>query len=77
MAVMWIIALLTMLVGTAALLLKEGVETINTRRDMFRARMLAEAGLAIGANPAVRPDDQALLNREIAPSEGYMVEING
>ena len=77
MAVMWIIALLTMLVGTAALLLKEGVETINTRRDIFRARMLAEAGLAIGANPEVKPDDQNLLRREVGPEEGYIVTVNG
>jgi type II secretory pathway component PulK len=77
MAVMWVIALLTMLVGTAALLLKEGVETINTRRDVFRARMLAEAGLAIGASPEVKPDDQDLLKREVSPGEGFIVSING
>ena len=77
MAVMWVIALLTMLVGTAALLLKEGVETINTRRDVFRARMLAEAGLAIGACPDVKPDDQNLLRREVGPDEGFVVTING
>ena len=77
MAVMWIIALLTMLVGTAALLLKEGVETINARRDVFRARMLAEAGLAIGASPEVKPDDQTLLRREVAPDEGFIVTVNG
>ena len=77
MAVMWIIALLTMLVATAALLLNEGVETINTRRDVFRARMLAEAGLAIGASPEVKPDDQDLLRRQIGPDEGFIVSVNG
>ncbi len=77
MAVMWVIALLSMLVATAALLLNEGVETINTRRDMFRARMLAEAGLAIGASPEVKPDDQDLLRREVGPQEGFIVSVNG
>ncbi|MDB6137817.1 MAG: ral secretion pathway protein [Verrucomicrobiaceae bacterium] len=77
MAVMWIIALLTMLVGTSALLLNEGVETINTRRDVFRARMLAEAGLAIGASPEVKPDDQDLLRRQVGPDEGFIVSVNG
>ncbi len=77
MAVMWIIALLTMLVGTAALLLKEDVETINTRSDMFRARMLAEAGLAIGSNPGVKPDDVNLLRHEVSPGEGYIVAMHG
>ena len=77
LAVMWIIALMTMLVGTTALLLTEDVQTIQTRSDMFRARMLAEAGLAIGANPGVKPDDVNLLRREVSPGEGYIVTMHG
>ena len=77
MAVMWIIALLTMLVATAELLLTEDVETIQTRSDMFHARMLAEAGLAIGSNPAVKPDDVNLLRHEVSPGEGYIVSMHG
>jgi len=77
MAVLWIIALLTMLVGTTTLLLREDVETASTRRQMFRARMLAEHGLALAAHPDVKQDDEFLLRREIAPGEGWLVEVEG
>ena len=76
LAVMWIIALLVMLVGTTALLLSEDVETSTTRRMMFRARVLAEQGLAIGAHPQVKPDDP-MLRHEVAPGEGYIVTVVG
>jgi general secretion pathway protein K len=77
MAVLWIIALLTMLVSTATLLLREDVETAATRRQMFRARMLAEAGLALAAHPDVKQDDEFLLRREVTPGEGWIVEVEG
>lgn len=76
LAVMWIIALLVGLVGTTALLLSEDVETSSTRRQIFRARTLAEMGLALGAHPSVKPDDP-LLRREVSPGEGYIVTVIG
>lgn len=76
LAVMWIVALLVGLVGTTALLLTEDVETSTTRRQIFRARTLAEMGLALGAHPGIKPDDP-LLRREVSPGEGYIVTVIG
>ncbi len=76
LAVLWIIALLSMLVATTALLVMQDVDTVGTRRQMFRARMLAEMGLALAAHPDVKPDDP-LLHQQIAEGEGYEVEIRG
>jgi general secretion pathway protein K len=76
LAVMWIVALLVGLVGTTALLLTEDVETSTTRRQIFRARTMAEMGLALGAHPGMKPDDP-LLRREVSPGEGYLVTVIG
>lgn len=77
LAVLWLVALLTMLVGTTTLLLREDVETASTRRLMFRARMLAEQGLAIAAHPDVKQDDEKLLRYEVEKGMGWIVEMEG
>jgi type II secretory pathway component PulK len=77
LAVLWVIALLSGLVATTLLFLREDVETIYTRRQMFRARLLAEQGLAIAAHPDVKPDDEKLLRHESADGEGWIVEMEG
>lgn len=76
MAVLWIIALLIMLVGGASLLLLQDVDMATTRSQIFRARMLAESGLAIAMNPDVRPGDP-ILRQQVAPEEAFAVEITG
>lgn len=76
LAVLWIIALLSLLVATTSLLVMQDVDTVGTRRQMFRARMLAEMGLAFAAHPDVKPDD-SLLHQQIAEGEGFDVEIRG
>ena len=77
LAVMWVIALLTSLVATTMLLLREDVDTIETRRQMFRARMLAEQGLALAAHPDVKQDDEELLRHEVERGVGWIVEVAG
>ena len=79
LAVMWVIALLTSLVATTMLLLREDVDTIDTRRQMFHARMLAEQGLALAAHPDVKQDDEQLLRHEVehGSGSGWLVEIAG
>lgn len=72
LAVMWVIALLTSLVATTMLLLREDVDTIETRRQMFRARMLAEQGLALAAHPDVKQDDEELLRHEVERGVGWI-----
>lgn len=76
LAVLWVIALLAMLIATTSLLVMQDVDTIGARRQMFRARMLAEMGLAFAAHPDVKPDD-LLLHQEIAPGDRFDVEIIG
>lgn len=76
LAVLWIVALLSMLVATTSLLVMQDVDTVGTRRQMFRARMLAEMGLALAAHPDVKPDDP-LLHQLVAEGEGFDVEIRG
>ena len=74
---MWVIALLSALVATTMLFLTEDVETIDTRRQMFHARLLAEQGLAIAGHPDVKPDDDKLLTYQTEPGVGWQVEIEG
>ena len=76
LAVLWIIALLSLLVATTSLLVMQDVDTVGARRQMFRARMLAEMGLAFAAHPDVKTDDP-LLHQQVAEGEGFDVEIRG
>ena len=76
LAVMWLIGILSTLVAMTAIMLGEDVETSTTRRQMFRARTLAEQGLALGAHPQIKADDP-ILRYEVSPGEGYVVEIMG
>jgi general secretion pathway protein K len=76
LAVLWIIALLSLLVATTSLLVMQDVDTVGVRRQMFRARMLAEMGLAFASHPDVKPDDP-LLHQVVAEGEGFDVEIRG
>ena len=75
-AALWIVALLSALVVGLATLLLQDVEMEGTRRQIFRARALAEMGLAIAMHPAVLPDDP-ILHRQISEDEFIDVEIVG
>ncbi|MDZ4287070.1 MAG: type II secretion system protein GspK [Prosthecobacter sp.] len=76
LAVLWIVALLLGLVAAASLLLTQDLELGAVKRQVFRARMLGEAGLAIAMNPDIKPDDP-LLRQQIAPDERVEVEMTG
>jgi hypothetical protein len=76
MAVLWVVALLTMLVAAAALLLTQDLDAAAAKRQIFRARMIAEAALAIALNPDMKPDDP-LLRRQISDDERYEVVVIG
>lgn len=75
LAVLWVIALLLGLVAGASLLLTQDLDAAVAKRQIFRARMLAEAALAIAMNPDVKPDD-GLLRHQVAEDERYEVEIS-
>jgi general secretion pathway protein K len=76
LAVLWVIALLILLVGSVTMLLTPDIEMSGTKRQILRARLLAESGLALAMHPDVRPDDPILF-REFGPGEGYRVTIVG
>ncbi|MCE9518415.1 MAG: hypothetical protein K8R87_02430, partial [Verrucomicrobia bacterium] len=74
LVVLWVIALLSFLIITSMMVVMQDVETVAARRLAFRARQLAEAGLAIGANPLVKPGDP-LLRKQMGYAESYEVKI--
>lgn len=76
LAVLWVIALLIGLVTATSLLLMQDIEMAAVKRQVFRARMLSEAALAIAMNPDIKPDDP-LLRRQVAEDEAFIVEMTG
>lgn len=76
LAVLWVIALLLGLVAGASLLLTQDLDAAAAKRQVFRARMLAETGLALAMNPEIDPDDP-LLRRQINDDEQYEVQMTG
>lgn len=77
LAVLWIIALLLGLVAGASLLLTQDLDAASAKRQIFRARMLAESALAIAMNPAIQKPDDPLLRRQVADDEEYEVQVTG
>ncbi len=76
LAVLWIVALLIGLVAGASLLLTQDLDAAASKRQIFRARMLAESALAIAMNPDVKPDEP-LLHRRLSDDEEYAVQMTG
>ncbi|MES2594970.1 MAG: hypothetical protein V4662_06535 [Verrucomicrobiota bacterium] len=76
LAVLWVISLLITLVAATALLVTQDLDAAAAKRQIFRARMLAEMGLAIAMNPDVKPDEP-LLRRRFSDDEQYEVKMTG
>jgi general secretion pathway protein K len=76
LAVLWLVALLVMLVASTTKLLDQDMDAAIARRQVFRARMLAEAALAIAMSQGIEPDDP-LLRRQFGEDESYEVQISG
>lgn len=76
LAVLWVISLLIGLVAAVSLLLMQDVDLAAIKRQVFRARVLAESALAIAMNPDIKADDP-LLRRQIAEDEAWLVEMRG
>ena len=74
LAVLWVIAFLSFLIITTMMVSMQDVETVSSRQLVFRARELAESGIAIGAHPMIKPADP-LLHRRISTNEAYDVNI--
>lgn len=76
LAVLWLVSLLVILVASTTKLLDHDMDAASSRRQVFRARMLAEAALAIAMSPGLEPDDP-LLRRDFGNGEGFEVQISG
>lgn len=76
LAVLWVVALLTTLVAASSLLLTQDLDAAASKRQIFRARMIAESALAIALNPVIKKDDP-LLRRQLSDDERYEVVVIG
>jgi hypothetical protein len=76
LAVLWVVALLISLVAASALLITQDLDAAAAKRQIFRARMLAESGLAIAMSPDIQPNDP-LLRRQVSEDERYEVVMTG
>jgi len=74
LVVLWVIALLSMLIITSMMVAMQDVETVTSRRMVFEARLLAEAGLAVGVHPSIKAGDP-LLRKKVSTVESYEVNI--
>jgi general secretion pathway protein K len=77
MAVFWIIAMLTLMIFTTIVLVRGDVELVTTQKKAFRATLVAEKGINIGANPQVQKIDQHLLHGVTAEGDRWDVKIKG
>jgi general secretion pathway protein K len=75
LVVLWVIALLSFLVVTTLMIIMQDVESVGARQQVFRARQLAEMGIAVAAHPMVKMGDP-LLARQLSPVEGYEAVIS-
>jgi general secretion pathway protein K len=74
LVVLWVIAFLSFLIVTSMMVAMQDAESIASRQIVFRARQLAEAGLAIGAHPMIK-DGDPLLRKRLSSNESYEVSI--
>ena len=68
--VLWVIALLSFMVMTTLMIVRQDVETAWSRESVQRARQLAEMGIAVAAHPGVKPSDP-LLRARVSEQESY------
>jgi hypothetical protein len=73
-AVLWLIAILGLAAMATLRVVKLDVDVVHAQIGGFRARQLAEAGIAVGANPAVKRDD-FILKQQFGDGEGFDVRL--
>jgi type II secretory pathway component PulK len=72
--VIWAVAIMSITVLGVVRLIEFNLDDEASRNIEFRARQLAESGLAIGLHPDVKPGDP-VLNQSPAPNESIAVTI--
>jgi len=74
-AVLWLIAILAMACMAAMRVISFDMELATQKIHGSRAGHMAEAGIAVGSNPAVERDDPILKYYNPETDEGYEVEL--
>jgi general secretion pathway protein K len=73
--VLWAVGLISISLTALFNFVILGLETSLTESSEFRARQLAETGVAFGSHPGISHSDP-LLNQKISPTESFNVEIS-
>lgn len=76
-AVLFVVGTLSLMLATTALIVRSDAELATSQKKAFRATQLAEMGIAIAVNPAVKKTDQLLLNQTVFQDESFSVKIKG
>jgi general secretion pathway protein K len=74
-AVIWLISILALAAMTAIQVVEFDSEIAGSRIHGFRARQLAEMGIAVAANPAVKLSDPLLKQMSDETGEGFEAHI--
>ncbi len=75
MAVLWLIAILAMACMATLRVISFDMELASAKVHGSRARQVAEMGIAIGSNPAVKRTDPILHRSDGGTGEGYDVKV--
>lgn len=75
LAVIWLIALLSFATVAAVRVVAFDLDVANANIHGFRARQLAEMGVALGSNPAVERSDPILQQYSEEEDEGFQVRL--
>jgi type II secretory pathway component PulK len=75
MAVLWLIAILAMACMATLRVISFDMELASSKIHGSRARQIAEMGIAIGSNPAVKRSDPLLRQLDEELGEGFEVKI--
>lgn len=75
MAVLWLIAILSMACMASLRVISFDMELASSKIHGSRARQVAEMGIAIGCNPVVKRSDPMLRHMDEATGEGYEVKV--
>ena len=75
MAVLWLIAILAMACMTTLRVISFDMEIATAKVHGSRARQMAEMGIAIGSNPAVKRSDPILRQLNAETGEGFEAKV--
>ncbi|MGL4401519.1 MAG: general secretion pathway protein GspK [Luteolibacter sp.] len=75
MAVLWLIAILALACLATLRVISFDMELVSAKVHGSRARQVAEMGIAIGSNPAVKRSDPLLSRMNQETGEGFEVQV--